>query len=115
MAERGEPKQRVDRREPGVAATAVLPRASSRPSGHPPISRRNPGRRVDLATERNQLTGLAAVKANRDQDVVTRRLDELLDAAKEPCNLRSARACRWSMGKVCGRDARRLRAAPAGI
>jgi methylmalonyl-CoA mutase N-terminal domain/subunit len=62
--------------------------------------------RVDPESEREQLERLAAFKADRDQDLVARRLDELRDAARGSENLvetiRVALKDRCSMGEVCG-------------
>jgi methylmalonyl-CoA mutase N-terminal domain/subunit len=62
--------------------------------------------RVDPESERDQLTRLAAFKANRDLELVARRLDELREAAKADGNLmypiREALRDRCSMGEVCG-------------
>ncbi|MGH2919065.1 MAG: acyl-CoA mutase large subunit family protein [Solirubrobacteraceae bacterium] len=62
--------------------------------------------RVDPATEKAQLDRLAAFKADRDQELVARRLDELRDAARGTDNLmhpiRQALKDRCSMGEVCG-------------
>jgi methylmalonyl-CoA mutase N-terminal domain/subunit len=62
--------------------------------------------RVDPESERDQLTRLAAFKANRDHELVARRLDELREAARADGNLmypiREALRDRCSMGEVCG-------------
>jgi len=62
--------------------------------------------RVDPESERDQLTRLAAFKANRDHELVTRRLDELREAARRTGNLmfpiREALRDNCSMGEVCG-------------
>jgi len=62
--------------------------------------------RVDPESERDQLTRLAAFKANRDHELVARRLDELREAAQGTGNLmvpiREALRERCSMGEVCG-------------
>ncbi len=62
--------------------------------------------RVDPESERDQLTRLAAFKANRDDELVARRLDELRVAAKGTENLmfpiREALRDNCSMGEVCG-------------
>jgi len=62
--------------------------------------------RVDPESERDQLTRLAAFKANRDDELVARRLDALREAAKADGNLmypiREALRDRCSMGEVCG-------------
>jgi methylmalonyl-CoA mutase N-terminal domain/subunit len=62
--------------------------------------------RVDPATERAQVERLKAFKADRDQELVTRRLDELREAARGTENLlphiRSALADRSSLGEVSG-------------
>jgi len=61
--------------------------------------------RVDPATEQAQLDRLAAFKADRDHDLVARRLEELRIAARGPENLmhpiRQALKDRCSMGEVC--------------
>jgi methylmalonyl-CoA mutase N-terminal domain/subunit len=62
--------------------------------------------RVDPESERDQLSRLAAFKADRDQDLVARRLDELREAAGGTANLmvpiREALRDYCSMGEVCG-------------
>jgi methylmalonyl-CoA mutase N-terminal domain/subunit len=62
--------------------------------------------RVDPATERAQVERLKAFKADRDQELVARRLDELREAARGTENLlphiRSALADRSSLGEVSG-------------
>jgi methylmalonyl-CoA mutase N-terminal domain/subunit len=62
--------------------------------------------RVDPATEQAQLDRLAAFKADRDQALADRRLEELRDAARGDANLlppiRQALKDRCSMGEVCG-------------
>jgi methylmalonyl-CoA mutase N-terminal domain/subunit len=62
--------------------------------------------RVDPESEREQLERLAAFKANRDQALVERRLQELREAANGPENLlpaiRQALKDRSSLGEVCG-------------
>jgi methylmalonyl-CoA mutase N-terminal domain/subunit len=62
--------------------------------------------RVDPESEREQLERLAAFKADRDHDLVARRLDELREAARGSENLvdriRVALRDRCSMGEVCG-------------
>ena len=62
--------------------------------------------RVDPESEREQLERLAAFKADRDHELVARRLDELRDAARGTDNLvehiRIALKDRCSMGEVCG-------------
>ncbi|HEY3827739.1 MAG TPA: methylmalonyl-CoA mutase family protein [Solirubrobacteraceae bacterium] len=62
--------------------------------------------RVDPESEREQLARLAAFKANRDQALVERRLDEVRDVARGSENLmpaiRQALKDRCSMGEVCG-------------
>ena len=62
--------------------------------------------RVDPESERDQLTRLAAFKADRDHELVARRLDELRAAAKGTENLmfpiREALRDNCSMGEVCG-------------
>ncbi len=61
--------------------------------------------RVDPESEREQLLRLADFKANRDQELVARRLEELRDAARGSDNLlpsiREALRDRCSMGEVC--------------
>jgi methylmalonyl-CoA mutase N-terminal domain/subunit len=62
--------------------------------------------RVDPETEREQLDRLRDFKANRDQALVERRLDELRTACRGTDNLmhpiRDALRDRCSMGEVCG-------------
>jgi methylmalonyl-CoA mutase N-terminal domain/subunit len=62
--------------------------------------------RVDPESEREQLARLAEFKANRDQALVQRRLDEVRDLARGSENLlpaiRQALKDRCSMGEVCG-------------
>ncbi len=62
--------------------------------------------RVDPESEREQLARLAEFKANRDQALVQRRLDEVRDVARGSENLlpaiRQALKDRCSMGEVCG-------------
>ena len=62
--------------------------------------------RVDPETEGEQLDRLKAFKANRDQELVQRRLEEVRDAARGSDNLlpvlREALKDRCSMGEVCG-------------
>ena len=62
--------------------------------------------RVDPESEREQLDRLAAFKANRDQELVETRLEELRGAARGTDNLvpfiRQALKDRSSMGEVCG-------------
>jgi methylmalonyl-CoA mutase, N-terminal domain len=62
--------------------------------------------RVDPEAERSQLERLKAFKANRDQQLADRRLEELRDAARGTENLlpriRAALADRCSLGEVCG-------------
>ncbi|MEA2291645.1 MAG: methylmalonyl-CoA mutase, N-terminal domain [Solirubrobacteraceae bacterium] len=62
--------------------------------------------RVDPVTERAQVERLKAFKADRDQDLAQRRLEELREAARGTENLlpriRAALADRCSMGEVCG-------------
>jgi methylmalonyl-CoA mutase N-terminal domain/subunit len=62
--------------------------------------------RVDPATEKAQLDRLAAFKRDRDQELVTTRLDALRDACRGKDNLmhpiRQALKDRCSMGEVCG-------------
>jgi methylmalonyl-CoA mutase N-terminal domain/subunit len=61
--------------------------------------------RVDPESEREQVERLEAFKANRDQTLVTRRLDEVRQAAGGTDNLlpflRQALKDRCSMGEVC--------------
>jgi methylmalonyl-CoA mutase N-terminal domain/subunit len=62
--------------------------------------------RVDPASEQEQLARLKAFKADRDQALVARRLEELREAARGDGNLlpviRQALKDRCSMGEVCG-------------
>ncbi|MGB0096636.1 MAG: methylmalonyl-CoA mutase family protein [Solirubrobacteraceae bacterium] len=62
--------------------------------------------RVDPESERHQLERLRAFKADRDQELVERRLEEIREAARGTENLlprlRSALKDRCSMGEVCG-------------
>jgi methylmalonyl-CoA mutase N-terminal domain/subunit len=62
--------------------------------------------RVDPDSERLQLERLKAFKADRDQDLVQRRLEELREAARGTENLlpaiKQALRDRCSMGEVCG-------------
>jgi methylmalonyl-CoA mutase N-terminal domain/subunit len=62
--------------------------------------------RVDPASEREQLDRLAGFKANRDHELVERRLDELRTVARGTDNLlpsiRQALKDRCSLGEVCG-------------
>ncbi|MEI6792470.1 MAG: methylmalonyl-CoA mutase family protein [Actinomycetes bacterium] len=62
--------------------------------------------RVDPESEREQLDRLAAFKQDRDQELVTTRLEELRDVARGEANLlpaiRAALKDRCSMGEVCG-------------
>jgi len=62
--------------------------------------------RVDPESEREQLQRLAAFKANRDSELVARRLGELQDVARGSENLlpaiRQALKDRCSLGEVCG-------------
>ena len=61
--------------------------------------------RVDPASEHRQLERLKAFKAERDQDLVVQRLEELREAARGTDNLlpaiRRALGDRCSMGEVC--------------
>jgi methylmalonyl-CoA mutase N-terminal domain/subunit len=61
---------------------------------------------VDPEAERAQLERLQAFKADRDQQLVDRRLDELRDACRGTANLlhpiRAALSDRCSVGEVCG-------------
>jgi methylmalonyl-CoA mutase, N-terminal domain len=62
--------------------------------------------RVDPAAERAQLERLKGFKADRDQELAQRRLEELRDASRGAENLlpriRQALKDRCSMGEVCG-------------
>ena len=62
--------------------------------------------RVDPESEREQLARLAAFKADRDQALVERRLEELREVARGSDNLlspiRRALRDRCSLGEVCG-------------
>jgi methylmalonyl-CoA mutase N-terminal domain/subunit len=62
--------------------------------------------RVDPLSEHRQVERLAAFKADRDQDLVKRRLEELRATARGSDNLlpaiRQALADRCSLGEVCG-------------
>jgi methylmalonyl-CoA mutase, N-terminal domain len=62
--------------------------------------------RVDPESERAQVERLKAFKADRDQQLAERRLEELRDAARGTANLlppiRQALADRCSLGEVCG-------------
>jgi methylmalonyl-CoA mutase, N-terminal domain len=62
--------------------------------------------RVDPASEREQVERLRSFKAQRDQELVARRLQELRDVAAGPENLlpaiRQALKDRCSLGEVCG-------------
>ena len=62
--------------------------------------------RVDPASEREQVDRLSAFKANRDQELVGRRLEELREAARGSENLlptiRQALKDRCSLGEACG-------------
>ncbi|MCW2970935.1 MAG: methylmalonyl-CoA mutase [Solirubrobacterales bacterium] len=62
--------------------------------------------RVDPESEREQLQRLARFKADRDQDLVQARLEELRDVARGSDNLlpaiRQALKDRASLGEVCG-------------
>jgi methylmalonyl-CoA mutase N-terminal domain/subunit len=62
--------------------------------------------RVDPESERAQLERLKAFKADRDQELVERRLEELREAARGSDNLlpaiKDALRDRASMGEVCG-------------
>jgi methylmalonyl-CoA mutase N-terminal domain/subunit len=61
---------------------------------------------VDPDSERAQQERLKAFKADRDQELVARRLEELRDACRGTANLmhpiRAALADRCSIGEVCG-------------
>ena len=62
--------------------------------------------RVDPESEREQLERLARFKAERDQELVARRLEELRELARGSENLlpgiRQALKDRCSLGEVCG-------------
>ena len=62
--------------------------------------------RVDPESEREQVSRLAAFKADRDQELVARRLEELREVARGKQNLlpaiRQALKDRCSLGEVCG-------------
>jgi methylmalonyl-CoA mutase N-terminal domain/subunit len=62
--------------------------------------------RVDPESEREQVARLRAFKAQRDQELVARRLEEVRQCAKSSENmlpvLRQALADRCSLGEVCG-------------
>jgi methylmalonyl-CoA mutase, N-terminal domain len=62
--------------------------------------------RVDPESEREQVTRLTEFKANRDQQLVERRLEELREVARGEANLlpaiRQALKDRCSMGEACG-------------
>ena len=62
--------------------------------------------RVDPESERAQLERLKAFKADRDQELVERRLEELREVARGTGNLlpaiKEALRDRSSMGEVCG-------------
>jgi methylmalonyl-CoA mutase N-terminal domain/subunit len=62
--------------------------------------------RVDPESERQQLEGLKKFKAERDQELVKQRLEELREVAKGDGNLlhpiRAALKDRASLGEVCG-------------
>jgi methylmalonyl-CoA mutase N-terminal domain/subunit len=62
--------------------------------------------RVDPESERQQVERLKAFKANRDQDLAQRRLEELREAARGTDNLlppiRQALKDSCSLGEVCG-------------
>jgi methylmalonyl-CoA mutase N-terminal domain/subunit len=62
--------------------------------------------RVDPESERSQLERLKAFKADRDQELVERRLEELREVARGTGNLlppiREALRDRCSLGEVCG-------------
>ena len=61
---------------------------------------------VDPATERGQIERLTRFKAERDQALTDRRLEELRDAARGTGNLlppiKAALHDRCSVGEVCG-------------
>ena len=62
--------------------------------------------RVDPESEREQVERLRAFKADRDQALVQRRLEELREVARGSENLlpaiRQALQDRCSLGEVCG-------------
>ena len=62
--------------------------------------------RVDPESEREQVGRLKAFKADRDQQLVDRRLEELREVARGTSNLlpaiREALRDRCSLGEVCG-------------
>ena len=62
--------------------------------------------RVDPESEREQVARLKAFKADRDHELVARRLDEIREAARGTDNmlpsLRAALKDRCSIGEVCG-------------
>ena len=62
--------------------------------------------RVDPESEREQVERLKAFKANRDQELVQKRLEELREVARGSENLlpgiRQALKDRCSLGEVCG-------------
>jgi methylmalonyl-CoA mutase N-terminal domain/subunit len=62
--------------------------------------------KVDPETERDQVERLKAFKADRDQDAVAARLEELREVARGEGNLlhpiRAALAERATIGEVCG-------------
>ena len=62
--------------------------------------------RVDPESEREQVERLTAFKANRDQALAERRLEELREVARGSDNLlpaiRQALKDRCSLGEVCG-------------
>jgi methylmalonyl-CoA mutase N-terminal domain/subunit len=62
--------------------------------------------KVDPATERGQVERLKQFKADRDQDLVARRLEDIRQAARGTDNLlpylKDALRDRCSMGEVCG-------------
>ena len=62
--------------------------------------------KIDPKTEENQVAGLTSFKAERDQDAVTARLEELRDVARGQGNLlhpmRAALKERATLGEVCG-------------
>src|SRR5919202_1779535 len=62
--------------------------------------------KVDPETERDQVERLTAFKADRDQDAVTARLEELREVARGESNLlhpiRAALAEHATIGEVCG-------------
>ena len=63
--------------------------------------------RVDPESEREQVARLSEFKADRDQELVERRLEELREAARAAARtccpaIRQALKDRCSLGEVCG-------------